>query len=165
MPDTVDADAIDGTTDGLLDVVEPEPDVDVAAEVARLAKFVETQAAEIRSLKSGLGRPRALPRAQSPRERISQLTAGSSLNGQYRHDPTGLKPKFRTDDVVKLIDKDKLAALRTAKKVTGDEPCLGVVLDLMYRRKKDNMAKYRVDFPDYGDDGIMECDLEMYDQS
>lgn len=117
-------------------------------------------------------RPNTLPLTQSPEsilDTIKTMTAGQSKFGHDVIDPGarfGLRTKYRPDDVVRLIDSEKIALYRKAGKLGADEDMLGVVQALMYRRRRDGECKYRIAFPSMGrgsrgQDGVMEVDLEL----
>ena len=53
-----------------------------------------------------------------------------------------------------------------AGRVTDDDEVLGVVVSRMYRRRKDDMMKYKVNFPALGrgingEDGVMEDQIKL----
>ena len=76
-------------------------------------------------------------------------------------DPYGQNPAFNPDEVVALRDEEKLRIYREKGMVKGDEDLYGVVKSFMYRRRRDGLRKYKVDFGEnFGEDGIMEDQLE-----
>lgn len=138
---------------------------DLASAIGTLAKSVEDVHSRIDVVeKTPRARPATLPLAPTPNQLISEMRAGESRSRRNTIDPLdprGTQGGFRPDDVVELEDQDKLARLITAQKATRDEPVLGVVLGLMYRRRKDQKRKYKVNFPGIGDDGCMEDEIKL----
>lgn len=140
------SDGAEVTLNGVLTVVE------------KLAASVATLTERVQNLDVTAGQ--TLPLAQSPEQILSRMKAGQSSSGHKVIDPLG-KSGYRPDDVVELIDEERLQLFRQAGKIEPDEPMLGVVQSLMYRRRKDQQRKYKVAFPGIGDDGVMEYDMKM----
>ena len=138
---------------------------DLASAIGTLAKSVEDVHSRIDVVeKTPRARPATLPLAPTPHQLIAEMRAGESRSRRNTIDPLdprGTQGGFRPDDVGELEDQDKLARLITAQKATRDEPVLGVVLGLMYRRRKDQKRKYKVNFPGIGDDGCMEDEIKL----
>jgi hypothetical protein len=106
-----------------------------------------------------------LPQARTTGQVLKELEGvGTTAKGQRRIDPldpSGQHVLFKPDDIVKLVDEDKLQALQASSKVKIDDEVLGVVKAFMYRRNKDHKRKYKVDFPAYGEDGVMEDQITL----
>ena len=138
-----------------------------APSLADLAALVEEQGKAIKDFKLAdqIRRTRApagLPQAPTTKSIMKGLEGvGDSISGQNRYDPTGLRPAFRPNDVVALVNEDKLRALTSKGYVKNGEQFLGVVVATMYRRRRDNQMQYNVDFPGIGKDGALESDLEL----
>ncbi len=138
---------------------------DLASAIGTLAQSVEDMHSRIDAVeKTPRARPATLPLAPTPNQLISEMRAGESRSRRNTidpMDPRGIQGGFRPDDVIELTDQDKLSQLYSVQKATRDEPVLGVVLGLMYRRRKDQKRKYKVNFPGIGDDGCMEYEIKL----
>ena len=140
---------------------------DLASAIGTLAKSVEDMHSRIDVVEQtpqARTRPATLPLAPTPNQLISEMRAGESRSRRNTIDPLdprGIQGGFRPDDVIELTDQDKLSQLYSVQKATSGEPVLGVVLGLMYRRRKDQKRKYKVNFPGIGDDGCMEYEIKL----
>jgi hypothetical protein len=139
----------------------------MAETVESMGTQVAEQGEQLRAIQKVRNVPAKLPRARTPKEMLGSLEkAGQASEGQRRIDPLdpqGRFTQFQTDDIVKLVDVDKLASLRAADHLSldPDKPILGVVQSKMYTNRRTGVPKYRVNFPDYGDDGVMETEIEL----
>lgn len=151
--------SVDIEVDSISDTAEAPSYTELAALVADLGKTVQTLqlAEQVRSTRA----PAGIAQAPTTKSIMKGLKKGEAAGGQTRSDPSGLRPAFKMNDVVALVNADKLSILVAGGFATVDEPFLGVVKARMYRRRRDNQMKYNVDFPGIGEDGAMESELEM----
>ena len=104
-----------------------------------------------------------LPRAKSTKEILSNMKKGDTRSGQDRIDPTRGRVAFKSEDIIELMDEDKVTAFREGFNLEAG-PIHGVVQGFMYRRRRDGQPKYRVDFGrGIGEDGIMEDEMRLAD--
>lgn len=142
----------------------------LAEAIASIARSVNTLTNRVEQLAA---RPEqssgALPMAPTPDQllkKIRGLHKGESTTGHTFVDKLGRRYAFRPETIVELIDEDKLAGWRKVARdgkpgrLGPNEKLYGVVMSIMYWRKKDAVPKYRVDFgKGFGDDGVMEYQL------
>jgi hypothetical protein len=156
--DRADVDApVDGAVDPIIETITKllTPVVDQVQSL--------TEQLRVLQMTPRTGNP--LPQARTTGQILKELEGvGTTAKGQRRIDPldpTGQYVLFRPDDIVKLVDEDKLKALQVSSKITVDDEVFGVVKAFMYRRNKDHKRKYKVDFPAYGEDGVMEDQITL----
>ena len=160
MPKTADIEAQDESSDGAVSIES------LAAIVQGIAKSVDNLSKQVQEVTSrppvvASNVPQGIPRARSTAEILDGMKRGEARRGQERIDPYGQTPAFRPDEIVALRDDEKLKIYREKGMVKGDEDILGVVKSFMYRRRRDGLRKYKVDFGEgFGEDGIMEDQLE-----
>jgi hypothetical protein len=136
----------------------------LASAIASIAQNVNTLTSKVNELASRPERTNEIPQAVTPDQLLSGirgLKKGESASGSTFVDKQGRRYKFRTNAVVELIDEEKLKQHRASGKLGDDEKLYGAVLGIMYFRKRDGVAKYRVDFgKTFGDDGLMESQIQ-----
>jgi hypothetical protein len=160
MPKTADIDAHEEPSDGAVSIESLAAIVQgIAQSVDNLSKQVQEVSARPAVVAPNV--PQGIPRARSTSEILDGMRRGEARRGQDRVDPYGQSPAFNPDEVVALRDEEKLRIYREKGMVKGDEDLYGVVKSFMYRRRRDGLRKYKVDFGEnFGEDGIMEDQLE-----
>ena len=130
---------------------------DVVQMIGELTKQVKSL--ELRPPPTNL--PAELPRTRTAKEILAGMKPGESRSGQDRIDSTRGFRVFQPNDIFELIDEDKLKSMRAGHKLDASEPVYGVIQAFMYRRRRDGIPKYRVDFgKGIGDDGLMEDQMK-----
>ncbi len=145
--DTVDEVVTQPTMADLFDLIQSQNDKITKLELS----------AKVRSVRA----PAGLPEAPTTAQIMKRLKKGEAAGGTERVDQTGLRPAFQINDIVALTNEAKLEVLQSKGKVVEGEDLLGVVKSRMYRRRRDNQMKYKVDFPGIGEDGAMEDELRL----
>tara|TARA_Y100000310_G_C20689057_1_gene820997 strand:- start:591 stop:1076 length:486 start_codon:yes stop_codon:yes gene_type:complete len=136
----------------------------VLSAINAIAGKVETLSDKVHAMEDApVGKMQVI---ESPEQLISKLKAGQSTSGSHTIDPQHRRGGFRPDDIVRLVDGDKLTQIRAAGKLGKDDEVLGVVVSRMYRRRRDDMMKLKVNFPALGrgtsgEDGVMEDQLAL----
>ena len=134
----------------------------LASAIASIAQSVATLSDKVEILSRQPAAP-ALVAAQSP----DQLLAGvkSMQVGEEKHkssfrDQFGRTPVFHPDQMVELIDLDKLQLWYKSGRLAEGAPLFGIVISLMYWSKRGACPKYKVDFGSgFGSDGVMETQI------
>jgi hypothetical protein len=104
--------------------------------------------------------PGELPIAKTTNEILSGMRKGESRSGGEYIGPPGRRRLFRDNDVVELVDEDKLKLMRGGFQLP-EGPLYGVVKALMYHRRKSGEPKYNIDFGSgINEDGCMESQLK-----
>tara|TARA_Y100000310_G_C20644580_1_gene795837 strand:- start:554 stop:1048 length:495 start_codon:yes stop_codon:yes gene_type:complete len=136
----------------------------VLAAINNVAGHVETLSDRVVKLEQAPST--TLQTVETPEQLISKLKAGEGIGGRKTIDPQNRKGGYRTDDIVQLMPGDKRDQFIAAKLITEEDDALGVVVNPMYRRKRDDKMKVNVHFPflgkgKNGEDGIMEDELKL----
>jgi hypothetical protein len=135
---------------------------ELAGIVSRLANSVN-QLAERVTMVSERPQSTMLPIAPNTEDMLSNIRnmkKGEARSGTEYTDLEKGKMKFRPDDIVQLVDEEKLSQLQSRGVIEKDAPLYGVVRSIMYVKRKTGVAKYKVDFGrPLNEDGIMEDDL------
>lgn len=137
-----------------------------------LADLVSSLAGSVEKLVERVNaQPTMLPLTETPdtvldRAKFKGLEAGQARSGHRVIDPSGRRPAFRADDVIKLLEEDednaRKAELWRETGRAGEGPIYGVVSSFMLTRRRDGVRKYKVNFPGgIGDEGVMENEMTL----
>ncbi len=136
---------------------------ELAAQVALLTEKLAS--VELAARVAAVRGPTTLPQALTTEQILAQrLTPGQSASGQRRRDHTGQELPFKDGDIVALVEEKKLKRLQEVGMAKPDEDFLGVVKAFLFRRQRDNLTKWSVEFPGMdgdGHDSIMEDGLRL----
>ena len=135
---------------------------ELAGIVSRLANSVNQLSERVTMV---VERPQStmLPIAPNTEDMLSNvrnMKKGESRSGTEYTDRFGRRLKFRPDDIVQLVDEEKLSQFQLKGVIEKDAPLYGVVRSVMYVKRKTGVAKYKVDFGrPINEDGVMEDGL------
>ena len=151
----------------------------------RIAKLEETLATltqgmgTLTELVQQLGQkvmsPPKLPMAVKPDIRLKPQNPGDMAQRRKMRDilfPGAEAGGFQEGDVVQPKDGTPKAGLMVyndeqaiARSVPAGTKAYGVVKSFMYVHRKTKQRKYKVEFPEFGEDGLLENELELVERA